>query len=402
MAKESRPAPDKACMRPSQESEAALERIIQHLLDTTDEELRDQILLDAALGCCGAQTATIYRQLDAPTGNGNEAGAATTWFPIRSRGPVDCAPTDSLVQSALDGESQFELPSGQHVLVAGKEGQRVAVALGGLDASDEGLDWIEALLEVWVQMATPFDALAQSMDAEPHSPLPAGSDGSQIVHDFFNHVGGMRNARDVLEQLAGELEPEERDHYDTVLDRESQLAGDMILQLFAPGSHRAPERDWVSALKDVLFEERSALEELGVQVEAHWSPDLEDLLPSLAPLELSRVFRNLLVNAREAFAGMPNHGNGMRRIQIECFPDRSEHGGLLLCVRDNGPGIPAALLKQLRHTRISTKSQERGEGLCALRSIVEGVGGSVQVKNLPFGGACFQIWIPRSRPRQAA
>ena len=76
-------------------------------------------------------------------------------------------------------------------------------------------------------------------------------------------------------------------------------------------------------------------------------------------------------------------------------------GGVALCVRDSGPGIPGEELPHLfeKGWRGSHATHPgAGLGLYMARAVVEVHGGTLHGHNLPEGGALFRIWLPLPVP----
>lgn len=65
-------------------------------------------------------------------------------------------------------------------------------------------------------------------------------------------------------------------------------------------------------------------------------------------------------------------------------------------VRDRGPGIPPDLLGQVGRLFVTTKSKGAGNGLglALARTAVSRLGGSLELRNEPQGGACAEILLP--------
>ena len=102
-----------------------------------------------------------------------------------------------------------------------------------------------------------------------------------------------------------------------------------------------------------------------------------------------QVFSNLIGNAMK-FA--PDGGS----ITIDA---RREGRHVEFRVRDNGPGIPDADLKNLFRAYWQAKKTAHmgaGLGLAIVRGIVEAHGGKVWAENAPGGGAAFTFTIPRA------
>jgi len=124
-----------------------------------------------------------------------------------------------------------------------------------------------------------------------------------------------------------------------------------------------------------------------------------------APLEveadgekLQRIVINLLSNA---FKFTPAGGRVAVRL-------REEAGRALIEVRDNGPGVPAALRAAVfeRFRQLEGGSQRRfggtGLGLAIVKEFAELHGGSVAVDEAEGGGALFAVRLPLQAPAGTA
>lgn len=105
---------------------------------------------------------------------------------------------------------------------------------------------------------------------------------------------------------------------------------------------------------------------------------------------LRRALRNLLENARR-------HGGGEVRLSLQTRDGLAE-----LRVRDQGPGVPAALRERIfepffRLPGASEREGGVGLGLALVRSIAQRHGGSVEYQDNPEGGACFVLRLPLAR-----
>ena len=101
------------------------------------------------------------------------------------------------------------------------------------------------------------------------------------------------------------------------------------------------------------------------------------------------VVGNLIDNAIDAAASAP----APRQVELTLVPAES---GLLIRVRDTGPGVPHDLRDQIFTDGVTTKSSvtgaRRGLGLALVRQVVEGMGGMVSVGQ--DGGAVFTAVLP--------
>jgi signal transduction histidine kinase len=100
--------------------------------------------------------------------------------------------------------------------------------------------------------------------------------------------------------------------------------------------------------------------------------------------------RNVLANAIKF---SPAQG------QIELSGETMATGELLLCVRDQGPGIPPDELEQVFEAFVQSSKTKDGSGgtglgLAICRKILEAHGGRIRAENLASGGTAFHIVLP--------
>jgi len=73
---------------------------------------------------------------------------------------------------------------------------------------------------------------------------------------------------------------------------------------------------------------------------------------------------------------------------------------LWIRVDDEGPGIPAEALPHLfdQFYRLNSGDSQlvygHGLGLYIVRRLLDAMGGEIEVKNRPEGGASFTCWLP--------
>jgi signal transduction histidine kinase len=141
------------------------------------------------------------------------------------------------------------------------------------------------------------------------------------------------------------------------------------------------------AILEVIALTRSELDRSGVSLKVQLANDLPPVEGDR--IQLQQVLINLIVNAVEA---MRSTSEGARELWIETGTDAS--GGVLVAVRDTGPGLNAQTLDHLFDAFYTTKPSGMGMGLSICRSIIEAHGGRIwTTPNLPQG-AIFQIALP--------
>jgi len=104
---------------------------------------------------------------------------------------------------------------------------------------------------------------------------------------------------------------------------------------------------------------------------------------------LQQVLLNLIMNALEALSGVDD---GPREVVVRSEPDAAP--GVLVTVRDSGPGLDPQRLDQLFEAFYTTKPQGLGLGLAISRRIIEAHGGRLWASANNDHGATFQFTLP--------
>jgi PAS domain S-box-containing protein len=142
------------------------------------------------------------------------------------------------------------------------------------------------------------------------------------------------------------------------------------------------------AIKEVLVLGRSAIIKNGVSVQTRLS---EKLFPIPGDrVQLQQVVLNLVLNAVEA---MGSTEAGARELLISTEQDQ-DHRGVLVAVRDSGPGIDPSHLERVFDAFYTTKSRGMGMGLSICRSIIEAHGGRLWAEANEPRGAIFRFTLP--------
>lgn len=107
--------------------------------------------------------------------------------------------------------------------------------------------------------------------------------------------------------------------------------------------------------------------------------------------QLGQVLINVLMNAQQALSDIEDR----REIKIQTFeiPDRES---VAISISDNGPGIPESIHPKIFKHFFTTKPEGRGTGLglSYCRTIVEGHGGSIAVRDVKPRGTEIVIELP--------
>lgn len=127
--------------------------------------------------------------------------------------------------------------------------------------------------------------------------------------------------------------------------------------------------------------------------------ELNELPPFRAnSSQWSHVFTNLIANARDVLVEQK-----VPSPQIT-VTTKTENGQLILCVADNGPGVPQAHRAKIFEPFFTTKEIGRGTGLglAIVSEIVRKHKGELSIGDAPQGGALFKITLNPTPVAQAA
>jgi PAS domain S-box-containing protein len=174
--------------------------------------------------------------------------------------------------------------------------------------------------------------------------------------------------------------------------RDGMRAGDVIGRIRALVEKAPPRKEDLEineAVLEVIALTRAEVLKSGVSVRTQLAKGLPVVRADR--VQLQQVILNLIINAVEAMSGV---GEGARELLISTGRDASN--GVLISLRDSGPGLDPKSLDRLFEAFYTTKAQGMGLGLAISRSIIEAHGGRLRASaNVPRG-AVFQFTVPAS------
>ena len=208
-----------------------------------------------------------------------------------------------------------------------------------------------------------------------------------VAHEINNPLAGMRNA---FELIRSTLTPQ-HEHYDllALVDREIERISGIVHQMYQL-YRRAPQQPAEFDLALIVREVIAMLENTAVkqQVAIQFSPPAQACRVWLAEGEVKQILYNVIRNALQASA--PG-----KAVDVMIDRDQNE---VRVRVRDAGAGITAEVLPHIFDPFFSTKHGEvqtgMGLGLSVSRSLIEAMGGRIEVTTKPGRGSCFSIVLP--------
>jgi C4-dicarboxylate-specific signal transduction histidine kinase len=193
-----------------------------------------------------------------------------------------------------------------------------------------------------------------------------------------------------LETLSPELLPELREvvaETQEGTDRVRAIVQDLKTFARSDEERRGPinvHQSIESALRLV----RNELQRTNARLERDLQP-----VPALLGNEarLGQVLVNLLVNATQAF---PPRSTGNNRVRISTWSDKAKR--VVVEVEDNGAGISPEVMQRIFDPFFTTKpvGVGTGLGLAICHTIVQSMGGTIEVRSTLGRGTVFVLSLP--------
>lgn len=209
-----------------------------------------------------------------------------------------------------------------------------------------------------------------------------------VAHEINNPLAGMRNA---FELIKSSFSPED-EHFDLLdlIDKEiERISGitHQMYQLYKRVPQQPSEFAITNTLGDVIGILASTAEKrcIGIDYKSH----VGELRVTLAEGQVKQVLYNLIRNAIQA---SPNGEQVSIRIN-------HDDQNVVVNIEDRGAGIPEDVLPRIFDPFFSTKQSGAemgmGLGLSVSRSLIEAMGGRIDVTSVPGHGARFSAVFPR-------
>jgi PAS domain S-box-containing protein len=218
--------------------------------------------------------------------------------------------------------------------------------------------------------------MAASLAHEVKQPIASARNNARAALNFLNRIPpDLGEVREAVGCIVGDA------------DRAANIF-DRIRDHIKKTPPRKDRFDLNTAIKEVLELAQSAITQYGVSVEARLT---ESLLPVLGDrVQLQQVVLNLVLNSIEAMRSVES---GPRKLSISTEQDRT---GVLVAIRDSGPGIDPTHLERVFEAFYTTKSGGVGMGLSICRSIIDAHGGRLWAEANEPRGAIFRFRMPNA------
>jgi len=221
-----------------------------------------------------------------------------------------------------------------------------------------------------------------------------GELAASLSHEILHPIATARNnARAGMRFL--EMNPPNLDEAREALAcvvRDADRAKDIIGRLRDHIKKAPPRKECFGlneAINEMIVMVRSAIADNRVSVQTRLAEGA--LAIHGDRVQLQQVLLNLILNAVEAMGSVEA---GARELLVSTEQD---HTGVLVAVRDSGPGIDATRLGRIFEAFYTTKSGGTGMGLLICRSIIDAHGGKLWAEANEPHGAVFQFTLPATQ-----
>jgi PAS domain S-box-containing protein len=251
-----------------------------------------------------------------------------------------------------------------------------------------------------------------------------GALAAGVAHEIRNPLAGIGTSAQILKRRIESGDPRGQ-FADLILEEVSRLDRivESLLQFARPSTPRLSRHSILPALEKAL----TLVHELAVRQKVQVRVERADTVPDLFidHDQILQVLLNVLMNALQALADGGEivisvaparkraavRGGLGRRATDRLLPRRQ--APLLdiveVRIRDNGPGIPAAVLARVFDPFFTTRTQGTGLGLSICQSIVREHGGTISIGSVVGQGTAVTIDLPlekrhgdrRQHPREA-
>jgi PAS domain S-box-containing protein len=281
-----------------------------------------------------------------------------------------------------------------------KDGSRVPVLLGAAGFDETANQGVTFVLDLTERKRAEAEAReserryreVQMELAHANRVATMGQLTASIAHEVNQPITAtVTNAQAGLRWLDGRApDLEEVRQALTRIVKDANRAGDVIGRIRALMTRAPVRKDRLEineAILEVVALTRVEVVKNGVAVQTK----LADGLPPIQGdrVQLQQVMLNLIVNAVEAMSSV---SEGARELLISTALAGSS--GVLVSVRDSGPGLAPANLERLFEAFYTTKPNGLGLGLSICRSIIEAHGGRLWASANVARGAIFQFTLP--------
>ena len=228
-------------------------------------------------------------------------------------------------------------------------------------------------------------AQAQLVQSEKLASI--GEMSAAVAHGLRNPLASLRASAQLVLRHPGS--PAAREQLQAILDEVDRLDRRIthLLTFSRPAPFRPIPQRVPALVQEVLPAFTERLRAQRVTLELQIPDDLPEIRADTMKMEQALV--EVISNALDA---MPDGG----RLSLVALAAAEEGGsaGVVIEVRDTGPGIPPETLASVGQPFFTTRSEGTGLGVATARRFIEQHGGRLELTSSPSAGTAVRLWVP--------
>jgi CheY-like chemotaxis protein len=221
-----------------------------------------------------------------------------------------------------------------------------------------------------------------------------------VAHDFNNMLTAILGHAELAMMQLTSSQPVLDDL--KAIKKAAQRSADFVQQLLAV-ARKQPVSPKVLDLNNTVGGMFKMLKRLiGEDIDLLWSPGASLWAVKIDPSQIDQILANLLVNARDAIAGVGKITIETENIafdEADCavHPGLACGGYVMLAISDDGCGMTKEIIGHIFDPFFTTKEIGKGTGLglATVYGIVKQNDGYISVHSEPGKGTTFKIYLPR-------
>jgi len=246
----------------------------------------------------------------------------------------------------------------------------------------------------WLVFRVPQQGLARRLEAlerevqEADKARAVGRLAAGIAHEIKNPLTALRTYLEFLPER--QADPQFMGQFRQVVGREMERLEYLARGLLDFAKPRPTQCEFVdlrSVLDQVALLTKPDLLGKGVTLDVRYGHNGATLVGD--PGQLSQVFLNLILNARDAMSK-----GGTLTVETQ-----SDANGIVIRIADTGQGIAPHDLPHLFEPFFTRKSHGTGLGLSIVQQILQDHGGAITVTSAPGRGTTFTVRLPSGKAR---
>jgi two-component system, NtrC family, sensor histidine kinase HydH len=243
----------------------------------------------------------------------------------------------------------------------------------------------DSLQRTTAQLSAVYQKLQQNFERMKRSErlYAIGQLSAGLAHEVRNPLASIGGAAAILRKKPGS--EQRRDEFLEIIEKECLRLNRLLTNFLEFARPRPPQYQLAEVgpiLESVVGLAAHAVGRLPIQLRTDTAPDSPPI--ECDPEQIKQVLLNLTINSIQA---MPDGGEIVLSTRVD-------GAGVVIEVRDQGPGISPEHLEKVFDPFFTTKDTGTGLGLSVAHQIVSQHGGILNAKNNSDRGATLSLFLP--------